>query len=75
VPARFDAPADEDTQHEHDADDDGAAEEQIEDLTTVEADLDLVLVQLGRGAGHTPRFSRRGSPGQFLAVTATDSRA
>ena len=28
-------------------DDHGSAEEQVEDLTTVEADLDLVLVQLG----------------------------
>ena len=47
VSARFDAAADHHAEHEHHADDHRSAEEQVEDLPTVEADLDLVLVQLG----------------------------
>src|SRR6185295_16632634 len=54
VAAGLDPAADHDAEHEDQADDDGPAEEQVEDLATVEADLDLVLVELGLATGHAP---------------------
>ena len=65
VAARLDAPADHHAEHEHQADDHGAAEEQIEDLATVEADLDLVLVQLGLALDMTPSVGNPGDRGNI----------
>ncbi len=61
--ASFDPSADHHAEHEYQADDHRATEEQIEDLATVEADLDLVLVRLGHAS--TVRFC--GPQGNFFA--------
>ena len=69
VPAGFDAPADHHAEHEHEPDDHGPAEEQVEDLTTVEADLDLVLVELGL-ARHTPSLGTCARAGKISPTPA-----
>jgi hypothetical protein len=52
VTAGLEPAPDHHAEHEHQAGHDGATEEQVEDLAPVEADLDLVLVQLAIGSSH-----------------------
>ena len=68
VTARLDSPPDHHAEHEHEPDDHRAAEEQIEDLTTVEADLDLVLVELCL-ARHTSSIGKPDRPDNYLVQT------
>src|SRR5439155_710320 len=62
VAACFHAPADHHAEHEHQTHDHGSAEEQIEDLSSVEADFDLVLVEVdfARHAHSVGNYAPRG---------------